>query len=230
MPSRLIEDAYGYGRIPAFWFTLNLPFNYLYEIHRFQHATEELARRRQATDSTSTAQDAATAAAAVSSDSVDCLDPVGKEAMEKRCNWVLNNPDIVVMLHVLRVEIIVNYVMRHVVPPSEEKPFQYWLRFEFGQSGNPHAHGFTYVVGNPEFDLVVRGKEALEEALKSDHPDVGKMELEEDAERGVAAFFDQYIREKHPCKDAAGASLWHFEEPLYTLMVENVSMPGCAKP
>ena len=123
-----------------------------------------------------------------------------------------------------------NYVSRHVVPPICEKQFQYWLRFEFGQSGNPHAHGLTYVAGNPEFDLVVRGKEALEEALKSDHPDVERMELEEDAERGVAAFFAQYIREKHPCKDAAGASLWHFEEPLYTLMVENVSMPGCAKP
>ena len=35
-PSRLIKDPYGYNRIPAFCFTLNLPFNYLYEIHRFQ--------------------------------------------------------------------------------------------------------------------------------------------------------------------------------------------------
>ena len=33
-PSRTIPDAFGYGGIPAFWFTLNLPFNYLYEIHR----------------------------------------------------------------------------------------------------------------------------------------------------------------------------------------------------
>ena len=34
----------------------------------------------------------------------------------------------------------------------------------------------------------------------------------------------------HPCKDTAGKSLWNFEEPLYTLMVENVRMPGMAKP
>ena len=34
--ARTIPDEFGYGRIPAFWFTLNLPFNYLYEIHRFQ--------------------------------------------------------------------------------------------------------------------------------------------------------------------------------------------------
>ena len=30
------EDTYGYGRSPAFWFTLNCPYNYLHEIHRFQ--------------------------------------------------------------------------------------------------------------------------------------------------------------------------------------------------
>ena len=34
----------------------------------------------------------------------------------------------------------------------------------------------------------------------------------------------------HPCKDTAGKSLWNFEEPLYTLLVENVRMPGMAKP
>ena len=65
------------------------------------------------------------------------------------------------MLHVIRVEIIVNYVMKHIVPPNDAKPFLYWLRFEFGQSGNPHAHGLTYVDGNPEFDLVVKSQEAL---------------------------------------------------------------------
>ena len=41
-PAHIIDDAYGYNRIPAFWFTLNLPFNYLFEIHRFQRAVEEL--------------------------------------------------------------------------------------------------------------------------------------------------------------------------------------------
>ena len=86
------------------------------------------------------------------------------------------------MLHVIRVEIIVNYVMKNVVPQSEDKPFQFWLRFEFGQSGNPHAHGLTYVPGNPEFDLVVKNQEALDEAIRRNHPDVDKMLLEADAE------------------------------------------------
>ena len=30
-PAHVVDDAYGYNRIPAFWFTLNLPFNYLFE-------------------------------------------------------------------------------------------------------------------------------------------------------------------------------------------------------
>ena len=46
----VVEDTYGYNRIPAFWFTLNLPFNYLFEIHRFQRAVEELAVTAQETD------------------------------------------------------------------------------------------------------------------------------------------------------------------------------------
>ena len=83
-------------------------------------------------------------------------------------------------------------------------PFLYWLRFEFGQSGNPHAHGLTYVAGNPEFDLVVKSKEALEELIKQDHPDVAEMWLEEEAEAHVSEFFDPYIRETHPCKDMSG--------------------------
>ena len=133
--------------------------------------------------------------------------------MEKRCNWVLSNPDIVLLLHVIRVEILVNYVMQHIVPPDEAKPFQYWLRFEFGQGGNPHAHGLTYVPGNPEFDLVVENMEALNAAKAADHPDLAEMVLEEEAGKDVADFFDPYIRETHPCKDAAGEPLWNFEEP-----------------
>ena len=55
---------------------------------------------------------------------IDCLDPVSKEAMSKRCNWVLNNPDIVVMLHAIRVELLVRYVMPYIVTPDEANPFQ----------------------------------------------------------------------------------------------------------
>ena len=163
-------------------------------------------------------------------DSCDCLDPLDARAMDKRCHWVLNNPDLVVQLHAIRVEIIINYVMRHIVPEDADEPFQYWLRFEFGASGNPHGHGLAYVPRNPEFDLIVKDQASLDEFIKRDHPDVDAMELLSVAEKKVAAFYDPYVNEKHPCKDAAGTPTWNYEEPFYTLLVENVRMPGCAKP
>ena len=108
-PQRNIPDAHGYGRIPAFWFTLNLPFNYLFEVHRFQHAVAELAGQPCADDVVH----------------VDCLDSVSREAMGVRCDWVVNNPDIVVTLHAIRVDLMLQYVMRHIVPEDENNPFLY---------------------------------------------------------------------------------------------------------
>ncbi len=49
LPRRQVSDAYGYGRIPAFWYTLNLPFNYLFEIHRFHKTVSKLAERTDTT-------------------------------------------------------------------------------------------------------------------------------------------------------------------------------------
>ena len=43
MSSHCSRDAFGYGRTPAFWFTLNLAYNHLHEIHRFADATEAVS-------------------------------------------------------------------------------------------------------------------------------------------------------------------------------------------
>ena len=107
-PARVIPDAYGYGRIPGFWCTLNLPYNYLFEIHRFQYAGAELTQHTDATTFTACAE---------------CLDPVTRTAASTRVGWVLNNPDIVVTLHAIRVEVVMHYVLQKVVPPEEEQPF-----------------------------------------------------------------------------------------------------------
>ncbi len=213
---RILPDVHGYGRIPAFWFTLNLPYNYLFEIHRFQRAVEELA-------TTGSEHEERTS-------EVDCLDPVSRDAMNERCAWVLNNPDIVATLHAIRVEVLVNYVMSEIVPPDEEDPFLYWLRFEFGQTGNPHAHGLSYVAHNPEFDLIVKDAKAKAELLGSGYPNVGGVRTWEEAEKEIAAFYDDYVNEMHPCKDAAGKPLWNYRRPLFDLVVENVEMPELAKP
>ena len=225
--NHIVGDHYGYNRIPAFWFTLNLPFNYLYEIHRFQRATEELSSTMHMANNEDQQEEPEPND---EMPDVDCLDPVSRDAMSKRCNWVLNNPDIVVTLHAIRVELLVKYVMAYVVKPEDALPFLYWLRFEFGQSGNPHAHGLAFVAGNPQFDLIVKDEATYKELKDKCHPDMGEIQLAENAVRDVADFYNPYVREMHPCKDTAGKPLWFFDEPLYTLMVENVPMPGCAKP
>ena len=40
LPNRIQEDIYGYERNPAFWFTLDFFYNYVYEVHRFAAAIE----------------------------------------------------------------------------------------------------------------------------------------------------------------------------------------------
>ena len=118
LPCLVGQDPYGYGRHPAFWFTLNCPYNYLYDIHRFQGNTT-------------------------------CFHPTDRKAMEQRWRWCLDNPDIVCFLHAVRVELLVRMVMPTIVPVSDEHPFHYWVRFEEGPNGNPHAHGMAYAAKNP---------------------------------------------------------------------------------
>ena len=132
-------------------------------------------------------------------------------------------------MHALRVELLVNYVMRRIVPETEAEPFQYWLRFEFGtNTGNPHAHGMTYVAGNPNFECVVADEEARAKLLARKHPEVLGQTLHdlrtwEEAEADLASFYDQYVRESHPAKEANG-------EPLYPFLIENLLLPGMARP
>jgi hypothetical protein len=227
VPPRQLPDAYGCGRIPGFWFTLNLPYNYLFEIHRFHRATRQLA------GPLSLATCATKRDAQMAADSwVDPLDAERRDAVDARCAWALDNPDLVVTLHAIRAELITRYLISEVVPPDPQRPFQYWLRFEFGKSGNPHAHGLCFVPGNPEFDLVVKDLATLQRILKEEarHAEDRDLRTWEEAERQVADFYEPYISERHPCKDAAGAPLWSFAEPLYTLVVEGVRFPECAKP
>ena len=83
-PPCTMEDVWGLQRIPAFWFTLNLPYNHLHELHRLQKATTACAA--------SFARDVATA--------VDPLLAVeSSPPLTQRCEWVLNNPDLVAQIH-----------------------------------------------------------------------------------------------------------------------------------
>ena len=81
-----------------------------------------------------------------------------------------NNPDIITALQAIRVELHVRLVVAHIVPQVAEQPFQYWLRFECGASGNPHVHGQNWVHGNPQFEHVVADEHMKQKMCEAGHP------------------------------------------------------------
>ena len=111
------------GRTPAFWFTRNLAYNHLHEIQRFADATEE-AKKSFIHDLVATAEEAA----------LDCCDrDVETLAAERslrevqghRYRWAQDNADIVVFLHALREERLVELVMKYVLSAEDAEAFQY---------------------------------------------------------------------------------------------------------
>ena len=203
-PHKLIKDSYGYGRNPAFWFTLNLPYNYLWEIHRFQEATNQFIETDMEYEHL-------------------LKQPHTQKSCKQRCEWVVNNADIVSTLHAIRVELNVRYVMSQIVPPQDMEPFLYWLRFEWGSNGNPHVHGKCYVAGNPNFDCVVQDEEVKQSLLQEGHPDASDLRTAHEAEAEVASFFNEFVSEMHPANDSAG-------RPLYNYVTEMFESVDYAKP
>ena len=181
LPRHMQADPFGYGRNPAFWFTLNFPYNYSYEVHRFAEATRTAATP---TRETFLVPRVATSARPHEEDigddegpalTTECpkvphpvLDPVSRDVHAGREAWSKDHADIVVFMHAVKVELTVQHIMRLVVHETDHEPFQYWLRFEFGtNTGNPHAHGMAYAAGNPHFDSVVADEETRQRLLSA---------------------------------------------------------------
>ena len=141
-----VADRWGYGRSTAFLQTLNVACNHAYDLHCFHHATMAI-KERDEEPWTPEALDNTT------------------EARRFRCDWVANHADIVAAVHVFRVELQVRYVMRDIIPCAPEEPFLFWFRVEWGVNGNPHAHGQSYVSGNPTFECVVHDEETRQAML-----------------------------------------------------------------
>jgi hypothetical protein len=152
------------------------------------------------------------------------LDPALREAMQDRCLWVVNNPDIVATLHAVRVEVLMHYGMSNVVPPENGRPFLHWLRFEWGSNGNPHAHGLCYVAGNPHFDAVVKDAEERQRFIAAGHPDAFDMRSREEAELDCGRFYIQYVSEKHPSKNVIGEESYNYWEDIIT---SSLQKPQC---
>ena len=114
---------------------MNYPYNYLYEVHRFADAVETLGTFTRETfineqpppPKLSAPTDSEKAQHAV-------LDPISRESHARREQWTKDNPDIVCFMHALRVELLVQYVMRRIVPETEAEPFflaalRFWYQY-----------------------------------------------------------------------------------------------------
>ena len=115
------------------------------------------------------------------------------EARGFRCNWVRDNADLVAFLHALRVELQVRLVMQHVVPCTEAEPFLYWLRFEWGTNGNPHAHGQRSVSGNPSLESAVEDQATADFLRTRGSGDAPSFRTKQKAEAELGEFFGQYL-------------------------------------
>ena len=87
IPKLVSRDHLGLGRILAFWYTLNLPYNYLFDIHRFHDAVHRCQTFAPSDDP-----------CALPKENITHLDPLNREAETIRCTWALNNPDIIVTM------------------------------------------------------------------------------------------------------------------------------------
>lgn len=100
--------------------------------------------------------------------------------------------------------------MQDVVPCTPEEPFLFWLRFEWGNNGNPHAHGKNYVSGNPSYECIVEDEDTRQEMILHGHSEAHKLQTKDEAETALGGFFDQYVTEWHPSKDDDGSALHQF--------------------
>ena len=147
------------------------------------------------------------------------------EARNFRCNWVKDNPDLVAVLHALRVELQVRLVMQHVVQCNDVEPFQYWLRFEWGSNGNPHAHGQCYVAGNPSFESVVEDAATADFLRTNGAAESEAFRTKEEAEADLGEFFGRHVCEWHPGKTAQGVMTYNFV--LEILRTAEYAQPQC---
>ena len=80
--------------------------------------------------------------------------------------------------------------------------------------------------GNPQFEYVAKDEAALQKMVAANHPKAEELRTWQQAEQEVADFYDRYVSEMHPCRDAHGAELYGFND----LTVENLQLPHRAKP
>ena len=152
------QDRLGRGRIPMHWFTQNCAYNSAYEIHR-------LNVRAKCGDKMLT----------------DCKDQFKQE----RYNFIQDRPNLAAYMIALRAETNMRIVMPSVVPHTEDAPYLSMQRFECGEGGNPHHHGFNVGHGNPRLGIMLP-EQPQEESAEDVPISSNQVGLECDLEATVA--------------------------------------------
>ena len=166
LPLVTAHDYHGYNRCPAEWFTLNYPYNYSFDLHRFHTAIRELHGEK-----------------------ADDTFP----DISARCKWVLDNPDLAAVMHAIRAEVNIRYVIANTIPCTVKQPYQYWARFEWGTNGNPHCHGQGYVANNPSFENITQDEETRQALIKAGYPDAIKLQTKEQCKAELGSFFNKHV-------------------------------------
>ena len=71
-----------------------------------------------------------------------------------RFDFVRSAPDLAAFMIALRTEMSMRIVMPEVLPHTEAEPYMAMARFETGEGGNPHFHGFSIGAGGPRLGRV----------------------------------------------------------------------------
>jgi hypothetical protein len=100
-------------------------------------------------------------------------------------------------------------VMPAVVPTTSEQPWQYWLRFEEGSSGNPHGHGVGFSANNPSLETIAEQYRACAKQAGNETGAAAEKRSEsfEETASSLANYFSPLVSEWHPAKNAGGEAL-----------------------
>ena len=71
-----------------------------------------------------------------------------------RFDFVRSAPDLAAFMITLRTEMSMRIVMPEILPETAAEPYMAMARFETGEGGNPHFHGFSIGAGGPRLGRV----------------------------------------------------------------------------
>ncbi len=147
----ILHDEVGLFRRGTLWWTLNVKYYLVHDIHRFSTPTSAVVPVILRSDAAATAP--------VTDDNVQVFgaEPItwsnAISTSQTRNLFLRDNPDIASYIFALRAELTMRIVMPTIVPHSHDAKFICMARFEEGNYCSPHCHGLSYVSDHPTIGI-----------------------------------------------------------------------------